>query len=202
MKETGGKIIDFLEERQRQKREGYRWLLRLLHTVAGELLIGLFFLALSVASFVEANAQQEKFDSIRAGSGNGNIVITVEGNDGSVLIEGNNIPIEIPIGFAEQQAKEKSSRNYANGVFCVVLGAGCLASAVISLKKKKNAATESAGTGTFEEEDTSIERETEEDIHTPVETSAPDNGRQENLRRLYEAGILSREEYLARKKKR
>lgn len=202
MKETGGKIIDFLEERQKQKREGYRWLLRSLHTVAGKLLIGLFFLALSVASFVEANAQQEKFDSIRAESDSGNIVITVEGNDGSVLIEGNNIPIEIPIGFAEQQAKEESSRNYANGVFCVVLGAGCLASAVISLRKKKNAAAESVGAGTFATEDASMEREAEKDMHTPVKKGASDNGRQENLKRLYEAGILSREEYLARKKKR
>lgn len=94
---------------------------------------------------------------------------------------------------AETEQMRLSAESAAWDALCIPSSCG---------KRRKKDEEKDENAGTFAAETASIEKETGEDIHMPVETSAPDNGRQENLRRLYEAGILSREEYLARKKKR
>lgn len=210
MKETIGHVVGLLENNQKRKREGYRALLSSLHTVTGMLVLGAILLAVPVVFFAVTNLQQEETtNNVIIGIDNGGMVIEMHGSDGSVVIT------EDFFGSGEEDdawsaakdllrkdAERKHSRNRTNAIICGVCGAGCFVYAFVLWKKKKKDEEKDKNAGTFAAETTSIEKETEEEINMPVETSAPDNGRQENLKRLYEAGILSREEYLARKKKR
>lgn len=198
MKESVGKIVTFLENGQRRRCEGYHELLHLLHTATGMLVMGAILLAVPVVFFAETYVQQKTEENVLIGIDDENAAIDLSDYFGSEDEEAWS-PVK---DILRREEEQRRNRNIANAVFSGVCGAGCLVYSLILWKKKKKDEEKDENAGTFAAETTSIEKETEEEINMPVETYAPDNGRQENLKRLYEAGILSREEYLAWKKKR
>lgn len=101
--------------------------------------------------------------------------------------------------YEQQLAQEKFARGAAI-VFAIGVAA-CYVRAALPWKKKEEA-------GTICAEAPSKETEAAETFQQPVENPAPQSAetdsktdRLENLKSLYEAGILSREEYDARRKK-
>lgn len=101
--------------------------------------------------------------------------------------------------YEQQLAQEKFARGAA--IAFALGGAACYVRAALPWKKKEEA-------GTICEETPSKETEAAATFEQPVENPAPRSAetdsrddRLENLKNLYDAGILSREEYDTRRKK-
>ena len=101
--------------------------------------------------------------------------------------------------YEEQLQRERNERITAIGL-CIA-AAGCFLRAALPWKKKEQAETISDDSASKEAEEIPVPPEPVENSAMPsAETDSRDD-RFENLKRLYEAGILSKEEYDARRKK-
>ena len=103
--------------------------------------------------------------------------------------------------MVENDRKQKEQRGRSGAIFFGLGAAVCFVRAAMPWRKKERAETISDDSASKEAEEIPVSPK-------PVETAAPQSAetdsredRLENLKRLYEAGILSREEYDERRKK-
>ncbi len=184
---------DAMERQQQRKHENNMEVLRAINTRPGMVVLGITLLVIALVLFGSQSAGNSEKDSPT------DIVIGVDDFDfGDEDI--NRIYQEmLQSDYEEQLQRERTERITAIGL-CVA-AAGCFLRAALPWKKKEQV-------GTISEEPTSKESGDIPISTKPVENSAMPSAetdsredRLENLKRLYEAGILSREEYDERRKK-
>ena len=175
-------------ERQQCRHENNMEVLRAINTRAGMIVLGTLLLAAALAFIWPQIAPED--DSTNS------IVI-----DMSDLDFGDEEMNRAVREMVENDRKQKEQSGRTGAVFFGLGAAACYVRAVLPWKKKEQ-------TETISEDFASKEAEEFPVSPKPVENSAPSSAetdsredRLENLKRLYEAGILSREEYDERRKK-
>lgn len=186
---------NIVEENHKRRREAYLQFLRMLHTASGVLVLGIVLAGIAIVSLLAARSTPRRVPVIPEGN---SVIIGVED-----FLEDDEIWRQFLID-QEQQIKEEREGKITRARVFAVCALACFGYAAILWKKKKTAAAEKTPAGTFGGPKTSIEERFDEVAGVPVEKSAPEkkSDRQENLKRLYEAGILSKEEYRRKCKER
>lgn len=183
-------LSDALERTQKRKRENTMEMLRAINTRPGMIVLGTLLLAAALA-FIWPQLED------RIGKDDPNaIVIDMSGFDFG--------DEKINSAYQEMLRKEHEQQKKTEAAAAIVFaagGVGCYVRAAMSWKKKEQE-------GTISEEIPSKEAEERPVSSDPVENPAPPSAetdsredRLQNLKNLYEAGVLSREEYNERKKK-
>lgn len=203
-------VAGWTEEHAERKRENNRAILRALHTPGGMLVLGAILLFIAVMLLIDSRVEQQEsvnnviVSGVDVGTG---FIITTDG-DSTVEIEELSpeeayTPPNVVMEILREEEEKEQRRERVEAVISVLCGAVSLAYAAFLWIKKKNKAAESAGAGTIPAESTSEREESREDIPTAVENAEIDSreARLESLKRLYAAGILSRDEYQLRKRK-
>ena len=162
-----------LDRSQKRRREATMTLLRSIDTRPGMIVLGVILLGAALALICPRNAPEKEVNGVVIELESGEIVFGT--GDGK--------------RFDQEMLRENESQDkemHLLGACALGVGAAaCFVRAAMPWKKKKRAPT----------------------FQQAVEKSAPrnENGsreeRQKNLKTLYEAGILSKEEYDARRKK-
>ena len=177
-----------LDRSQKRKREGTIALLRAINTRAGMIVLGTILLVIALTFIWPQIAPED--DSTNS------IVIDMSGFD-----FGDEEMNRAVREMMENDRKQKEQSGRTGAVFFGLGAAACYVRAVLPWKKREAAETISEDFASKEAEEFPVSPK-------PVENSAPSSAetdsredRLENLKRLYEAGILSREEYDERRKK-
>ena len=165
-----------LDRSQKRKREGTIALLRAINTRPGMIVLGVILLGAALALICPRTAPEKEVNSVVIELESGEIVFGT--GDGK--------------RFNQEMLRENESQDkemHLLGACALGVGAAaCFVRAAMPWKKKEQAVRATA-------------------FQQAVEKSAPRNEytgreeRQKNLKTLYEAGILSKEEYYARRKK-
>ena len=178
---------DAMERQQQRKREVNMELLRAIYTRPGMIVLGTLLLIAALAFIWPQIVPEDNTNSI---------VIDISDLDFGDE-EANRAVQEMVENDREQ--KEQSRRSGA--IFCGLGAAACFIRAALPWKKKEQ-------TETISEKSTSKETARAPASPEPVENAAPQSAetdsredRLENLKRLYEAGVLSKEEYNERRRK-
>ena len=186
-------LYDTVQRNERRKRESNMTLLRAINTRAGMIVLGTVLL---VVALVLIGPQLE--DQIAKDDPNAIVIDLNDFDFGDEKI--NSAYQEMLRKEHEQQRRSEKYEAAAAIVFCVA-AAGCYVRAALPWKKEEQE-------GTISEKIPSKETEEVPVSPHPVENAAPPSAetdsredRLQNLKHLYEAGILSREEYDERKKK-
>lgn len=179
---------DAIERQQQRKHENNMEVLRAINTRPGMIVLGVILLGAALALICPRTAPEKEVNGVVIELESGEIVFDTGG--------GKRFNQEM---LRENELQDKEM--HLLGACALGVGAAaCFVRAAMPWKKKERAETIS---------DDSASKEAEEILvpPKPVEKSAPrneDTGREErqkNLKTLYEAGILSKEEYDARRKK-
>lgn len=184
---------DTMERGEERKRRNNRELLAAINTRPGMVVLGTVLL---VIALVLISPQIEEWET----ANDPNVIIfDVSGFDFGNEEINRSYQEMLESQYEQQLAQEKFARGAA--IVFALGGAACYVRAALPWKKKEEA-------GTICAEAPSKEAEAAETFQQPVESPAPQSAetdsktdRLENLKNLYEAGILSREEYDARRKK-
>lgn len=182
---------DAMERQQQRKHENNMEVLRAINTRPGMVVLGVILLGAALALIWPQIAPEA--------DNTNSIVIDMSDFDfGDEEI--NRIYQEmLQSDYEEQLQRERTERITAIGL-CIA-AAGCFLRAALPWKKKEQAETISDDSASKEAEEIPVPPEPVENSAMPsAETDSRDD-RFENLKRLYEAGILSKEEYDARRKK-
>lgn len=179
---------DAMERQQRRRREANMEVLRAVYTRPGMIVLGTILL-LAALAFI--------WPQIAPENDNTNSIVI----DMSDLDFGDEEMNRAVWEMMENDQKQKEQSGRTGAIFFGLGAAACYVRALLPWKKKEEA-------GTISEEPASKESENIPVSPKPVENSVPQSAetdnredRLENLKRLYEAGILSREEYDERRKK-
>ena len=180
---------DAMERQQQRRHENNMEVLRSIYTRPGMIVLGVILLGAALALICPRTAPEREVNGVVIELESGEIVFgTGDGKrfDQEMLREG------------ELRDKEM----HLLGACALGVGAAaCFVRAAMPWRKKERAETISDDSASKEAEEIPVSPK-------PVENAAPQSAetdsredRLENLKRLYEAGILSREEYDERRKK-
>ena len=178
---------DAMERQQQRRHENNMEVLRAIYTRPGMIVLGVILLGAALALI---------WPQIAPEADNTNSIV-IDMSDFDFGDEEMNRTVQ---EMVENDRKQKEQSGRSGAIFFGLGAAVCFVRAAMPWRKKERAETIS---------DDSASKEAEEILvpPKPVEKSAPrneDTGREErqkNLKTLYEAGILSKEEYDARRKK-
>ena len=178
---------DAMERQQQRRHENNMEVLRAIYTRPGMIVLGVILLGAALALI---------WPQIAPEADNTNSIV-IDMSDFDFGDEEMNRTVQ---EMVENDRKQKEQSGRSGAIFFGLGAAVCFVRAAMPWRKKEQPETIS---------DDSASKEAEEILvpPKPVEKSAPrneDTGREErqkNLKTLYEAGILSKEEYDARRKK-
>ena len=177
---------DAIERQQQRKHENNMEVLRAIYTRPGMIVLGVILLGAALALI---------WPQIAPEADNTNSIV-IDMSDFDFGDEEMNRTVQEMVENDRKQ-KEQSGRS---GVIFFGLAAVCFVRAAMPWRKKERAETISDDSASKEAEEIPVSPK-------PVENAAPQSAetdsredRLENLKRLYEAGILSREEYDERRK--
>ena len=177
-----------LDRSQKRKREGTIALLRAINTRPGMIVLGVILLGAALALI---------WPQIAPEADNTNSIV-IDMSDFDFGDEEMNRTVQ---EMVENDRKQKEQSGRSGAIFFGLGAAVCFVRAAMPWRKKERAETISDDSASKEAEEIPVSPK-------PVENAAPQSAetdsredRLENLKRLYEAGILSREEYDERRKK-
>ena len=186
-------LSDALERTQRRKRENTVEMLRAINTRPGMIVLGTLLLVAALA-FIWPQLED------RIAKDDPNAIVFDVGNLDFGSEETKRAYQEMLRNQKDAQQQQKKT-DAAGAIVFAAGGIGCYVRAAMPWKKKEQE-------GTVSEEIPSKEAEERPVSSDPVENPAPPSAetdsredRLQNLKNLYEAGVLSREEYNERKKK-
>ena len=179
---------DAIERQQQRKHENNMEVLRAIYTRPGMIVLGVILLGAALALI---------WPQIAPEADNTNSIV-IDMSDFDFGDEEMNRTVQ---EMVENDRKKKKQSGRSGAIFFGLGAAGCFVRAALPWKKRKAAETISEDFASKEAEEIPVSPK-------PVENAAPQSAetdsredRLENLKRLYEAGILSREEYDERRKK-
>lgn len=178
-----------LDRSQKRKREGTIALLRSIYTRPGMIVLGVILLGAALALICPRTAPEKEVNGVVIELESGEIVFgTGDGKrfDQEMLREG------------ELRDKEM----HLLGACALGVGAAaCFVRAAMPWRKKERAETISDDSASKEAEEIPVPPKPVENSVMPSAETGSREERKKNLKTLYEAGILSKEEYDARRKK-
>ena len=179
---------DAIERQQQRKHENNMEVLRAINTRPGMIVLGVILLGAALALI---------WPQIAPEADNTNSIV-IDMSDFDFGDEEMNRTVQ---EMVENDRKKKEQSGRSGAIFFGLGAAVCFVRAALPWKKRKAAETISEDFASKEAEEIPVSPK-------PVENAAPQSAetdsredRLENLKRLYEAGILSREEYDERRKK-
>ena len=179
---------DAIERQQQRKHENNMEVLRAIYTRPGMIVLGVILLGAALALI---------WPQIAPEADNTNSIV-IDMSDFDFGDEEMNRTVQ---EMVENDRKKKEQSGRSGAIFFGLGAAVCFVRAALPWKKRKAAETISEDFASKEAEEIPVPPK-------PVENAAPQSAetdgredRLENLKRLYEAGILSREEYDERRKK-
>ncbi len=179
---------DAIERQQQRKHENNMEVLRAIYTRPGMIVLGVILLGAALALI---------WPQIAPETDNTNSIV-IDMSDFDFGDEEMNRTVQ---EMVENDRKKKEQSGRSGAIFFGLGAAVCFVRAALPWKKRKAAETISENFASKEAEEIPVSPK-------PVENAAPQSAetdsredRLENLKRLYEAGILSREEYDERRKK-
>ena len=177
-----------LDRSQKRKREAMIALLRSIYTRPGMIVLGVILLGAALTLI---------WPQIAPEADNTNSIV-IDMSDFDFGDEEMNRTVQ---EMVENDRKQKEQSGRSGAIFFGLGAAVCFVRAAMPWRKKERAETISDDSASKEAEEIPVSPK-------PVENAAPQSAetdsredRLENLKRLYEAGILSREEYDERRKK-
>ena len=180
---------DAMERQQQRKHENNMEVLRAINTRPGMIMLGVILLGAALALICPRTAPEKEVNGVVIELESGEIVFDT--GDGK--------------RFDQEMLREGESRDkemHLLGAFALGVGAAvCFVRAAMPWKKKEQVGTISAEPTSKESEDIPVSPKPVENAAMPSAETDSREDRLENLKRLYEAGILSREEYNERRKK-
>lgn len=179
---------DAIERQQQRKHENNMEVLRAIYTRPGMIVLGVILLGAALALiWLQIAPEADNTNSI-----------VIDMSDFDFGDEEMNRTVQ---EMVENDRKKKEQSGRSGAIFFGLGAAVCFVRAALPWKKRKAAETISEDFASKEAEEIPVSPK-------PVENAAPQSAetdsredRLENLKRLYEAGILSREEYDERRKK-
>lgn len=184
---------DAMERQEEQKRRNNRELLDAVNTRSGMVVLGTVLL---VIALVLIGPQIEEW---KAANDPNVIIFDVSDVDFGNEEINRSYQEMLESQYERQLAQEKFARGAA--IILALGAAACFVRAALPWKKEEQTETISEGSTSKEAENAPV-------LPEPVENAAPQSAetdsrddRLENLKRLYEAGVLSKEEYNERKRK-
>ena len=178
-----------LDRSQKRKREGTIALLRSIYTRPGMIVLGVILLGAALALICPRTAPEKEVNGVVIELESGEIVFgtgDAKRFDQEMLREG------------ELRDKEM----HLLGACALGVGAAaCFFRAAMPWRKKERAETISDDSASKEAEEIPVPPKPVENSVMPSAETGSREERQKNLKTLYEAGILSKEEYDARRKK-
>lgn len=179
---------DAIERQQQRKHENNMEVLRAINTRPGMVVLGVILLGAALALI---------WPQIAPETDNTNSIV-IDMSDFDFGDEEMNRTVQ---EMVENDRKQKEQSGRSGAIFFGLGAAVCFVRAAMPWRKKERAETISDDSASKEAEEIPVSPK-------PVENAAPQSAetdsredRLENLKRLYEAGILSREEYDERRKK-
>ena len=179
---------DAMERQQQRKHENNMEVLRAINTRPGMIVLGVILLGAALALI---------WPQIAPEADNTNSIV-IDMSDFDFGDEEMNRTVQ---EMVENDRKQKEQSGRSGAIFFGLGAAVCFVRAAMPWSKKERAETISDDSASKEAEEIPVSPK-------PVENAAPQSAetdsredRFENLKRLYEAGILSREEYDERRKK-
>ena len=179
---------DAIERQQQRKHENNMEVLRAIYTRPGMIVLGVILLGAALALI---------WPQIAPEADNTNSIV-IDMSDFDFGDEEMNRAVQ---EMLENDQKQEEQRGRTGAIFFGLGAAVCFVRAAMPWRKKERAETISEDFASKEAEEIPVSPK-------PVENAAPQSAetdsredRLENLKRLYEAGILSREEYDERRKK-
>ena len=179
---------DAIERQQQRKHENNMEVLRAIYTRPGMIVLGVILLGAALALiWLQIAPEADNTNSI-----------VIDMSDFDFGDEEMNRTVQ---EMVENDRKQEEQSGRSGAIFFGLGAAVCFVRAALPWKKRKAAETISEDFASKEAEEIPVSPK-------PVENAAPQSAetdsredRLENLKRLYEAGILSREEYDERRKK-
>lgn len=180
---------DAMERQQQRKHENNMEVLRAINTRPGMIVLGVILLGAALALICPRTAPEKEVNGVVIELESGEIVF--DAGDGK--------------RFDQEMLRENESRDKEMDILgACALGVGaaaCFVRAAMPWKKKEQVGTISAEPTSKESEDIPVSPKPVENFVTPSAETGSREERKKNLKTLYEAGILSKEEYDARRKK-
>ena len=178
---------DAMERQQQRRRETNMEILRAIYTRPGMIVLGTLLLVAALMFIWPQIAPEDD-------------------NTNSIVIDIDDVMSneESKRAYREmvEQREEWQRQNQGWGAIVFGLGAAaCYVRAILPWKKREAAETISDDSASIETEEIPVSPKSVENSAPPSAETDSREDRLENLKRLYEAGILSREEYDERRKK-
>lgn len=177
-----------LDRSQKRKREAMIALLRSIYTRPGMIVLGVILLGAALALI---------WPQIAPEADNTNSIV-IDMSDFDFGDEEMNRTVQ---EMVENDRKQKEQSGRSGAIFFSLGAAVCFVRAAMPWRKKERAETISDDSASKEAEEIPVPPKPVENSVTPSAETGSREERLENLKRLYEAGILSREEYDERRKK-
>ncbi len=179
---------DAMERQQRRRRETNMEILRAIYTRPGMIVLGTILLVAAL-TFIWPQIAPEDDNSSS---------IVIDMNDFDFGDEEMNRAVR---EIVENDRKQKEQSGRTGAIFFGFGASACYIRAVLPWKKKEQTETVTDGSASKEAEETPVPPKSEKSAAPQSVEIDSREDRLENLKRLYEAGILSREEYDERRKK-
>lgn len=177
-----------LDRSQKRKREAMIALLRSIYTRPGMIVLGVILLGAALALI---------WPQIAPEADNTNSIV-IDMSDFDFGDEEMNRTVQ---EMVENDRKQREQSERSGAIFFGLGAAVCFVRAAMPWRKKERAETISDDSASKEAEEIPVPPKPVENSATPSAETGSREDRLENLKRLYEAGILSKEEYDARRKK-
>ncbi len=178
---------DAMERQQQRRRETNMEILRAIYTRPGMIVLGTILLVAAL-TFIWPQIVPEDDNSS----------IVIDMNDFDFGDEEMNRAVR---EIVENDRKQKEQSGRTGAIFFGLGAAACYVRAALPWKKREAAETISDDFASKEAEEIPVSPKPVENSAMPSAETDSREDRLENLKRLYEAGILSREEYDERRKK-
>ena len=179
---------DAMERQQQRRRETNMEILRAIYTRPGMIVLGTILLVAAL-TFIWPQIAPEDDNSSS---------IVIDMNDFDFGDEEMNRAVR---EIVENDRKQKEQSGRTGAIFFGLGAAACYVRAALPWKKREAAETISDDFASKEAEEIPVSSKPVENSAMPSAETDSGEDRLENLKRLYEAGILSREEYDERRKK-
>ena len=179
---------DAMEHQQQRRRETNMEILRAIYTRPGMIVLGTILLVAAL-TFIWPQIAPEDDNSSS---------IVIDMNDFDFGDEEMNRAVR---EIVENDRKQKEQSGRTGAIFFGLGAAACYVRAALPWKKREAAETISNDFASKEAEEIPVSSKPVENSAMPSAEIDSREDRLENLKRLYEAGILSREEYDERRKK-
>ena len=178
---------DAMERQQQRRRETNMEVLRAIYTRPGMIVLGTLLLGAALAIMLPQIAPDDNTNSI-----------VIDMSDLDFGDEEMNRAVQ---EMVENDQKQKEQSERTGAIFFGLGAAACYVRAALPWKKREAAETISEDSASIETEEIPISPKPVENSAMPSAETDSREDRLENLNRLYEAGILSRDEYDERRKK-